>query len=294
MPLPVSDKASNKEENIRHAAEVLGKSKDRKRVFEAIYFGKKNVKTVEEIVEATGLPRKRVLEEAVRLANQQIALKVRVNGKLAYQKDGFIASNKSKILRVAGRPSEIAKIPTKRNLAVTVSREVIARLPKAAVNVDKITIDDIDNFSEARKIGRTNPPKPMREETIKNLFKRILGEEGAFKDWGGEKNDLYTTRVRIDGKRYYAAFAFKGKGTKGKLTPAKMGSNADQIQRLFTTEAEVFIVQYWGQIDQSVIEQMRPFAMAKSASEGSKTIYYGIIDGQDTQRLLAAYANDSP
>jgi hypothetical protein len=37
-----------------------------------------------------------------------------------------------------------------------------------------------------------------------------------------------------------------------------------------------------------VIEQMKNFAIAKSVSEG-KRIYYGIIDGYDTQRLIAAY-----
>jgi hypothetical protein len=67
-----------------------------------------------------------------------------------------------------------------------------------------------------------------------------------------------------------------------------MGKNGDQIQRLFKTPASVFIVQYWGQVSESVIEQMSEFAKAKSAVEGS-IIYYGIIDGDDSNRLLKAY-----
>lgn len=99
---------------------------------------------------------------------------------------------------------------------------------------------------------------------------------------------MFSTRVKIRGKRINAAFAFKGRGTKGKLTPKAMGKNGDQIQRLFNSPAELFLIQYWDSIDESVIEQMKNFAIAKSVSEG-KRIYYGIIDGYDTQRLIEAY-----
>ena len=129
---------------------------------------------------------------------------------------------------------------------------------------------------------------PMLESVFKEGIKRILNETGRFKDWGGERNDLLTTRLRLKGKRRATAFAFKGRGRRGKLTPAAMGKNGDQIQRLFSSPAEMFLVQYWDQIDESVIEQMGEFAKAKSAAEG-KTIYYGVIDGQDSNRILKAY-----
>lgn len=67
-----------------------------------------------------------------------------------------------------------------------------------------------------------------------------------------------------------------------------MGKNGDQIQRLFSSPAEAFIVQYQGQIDESVIEQMRNFATAKSYKEGKK-IYFGVIDENDTNRIINAY-----
>lgn len=71
--------------------------------------------------------------------------------------------------------------------------------------------------------------------------------------------------------------------------PSKMGKNGDQIQRLFRSSASVFLVQYWGQIDGSIAEQMEKIAIAKSVAEG-KRIYWGIIDGEDTKRLIAAYS----
>ena len=128
----------------------------------------------------------------------------------------------------------------------------------------------------------------MVEMRFKKGIAKILGEGGRFRDWGGERNDLYTDRVRLAGRRVPAAFAFKGRGTRGVLTPKKMGKNGDQIQRLFKTPAEVFLVQYWGQVDESVVEQMAEFAKAKSAVEGS-TVYFGVIDGDDSNRLLQAY-----
>jgi hypothetical protein len=41
-------------------------------------------------------------------------------------------------------------------------------------------------------------------------------------------------------------------------------------------------------VAESVVEQMAEFAKAKSATEGS-LVFYGIIDGDDSNRLLKAY-----
>lgn len=74
------------------------------------------------------------------------------------------------------------------------------------------------------------------------------------------------------------------------MTPAKLGKNGDQIQRLFLSPADVFIVQYHDQIGQAVVEQMKAFATINSVHEG-KQVWYGVINGDDTRRLLAAYPN---
>ena len=67
-----------------------------------------------------------------------------------------------------------------------------------------------------------------------------------------------------------------------------MGKNGDQIQRLFRCPADVFIVQYWREIDDSVQEQMIQFAQLRSYFE-NRTIWYGIIDGDDSNKLMLAY-----
>jgi hypothetical protein len=72
------------------------------------------------------------------------------------------------------------------------------------------------------------------------------------------------------------------------LTPKKLGKNGDQIQRLFLSPAEIFIVQYHDTVGQAVVEQVKTSASLNSVREG-KRIYYGIIDGDDTNRLIMAY-----
>jgi hypothetical protein len=67
-----------------------------------------------------------------------------------------------------------------------------------------------------------------------------------------------------------------------------MGKNGDQIQRLFQSTAEVFFVQYWQEIDESVLDQMKQLAIAKSLMDGRR-VWFGIIDGQDSNRLYRAY-----
>lgn len=289
MPLSVSDVRSSPSDQIAHAVEVLGHSKQRLAIFKAIYRGKKRVKTVNEIATATGLDRIRVLQEARRLADNQIVKQVRAFGITGYEKDPFYSVQKKKILRFTQDPVAFAELPTKTRPHAVWPKSVTIQIPRPRIQARSITIDDIDSFGRVIRI-RIEPGRytAMSESRFKTGIAKILGEGGRFKDWGGERNDLYTNRVRISGRRLQAAFAFKGAGTRGILTPRMMGKNGDQIQRLFKTAACVFLVQYWGQVAESVVEQMAEFAKAKSAVEGS-LVYYGVIDGDDSNRLLKAY-----
>ena len=164
---------------------------------------------------------------------------------------------------------------------------VTIKVAGAKVDIREITCDDFDQFVKIKKVG-TAPAKTVSERAFKTGIQKLLGETGSFQDWGGERNDLYTTKLRMKGKRRAVAFAFKGPGTSGVLTPKKLGKNGDQIQRLFQSPGEIFVVQYHGQIDQSVMEQMKAWATIKSLHEG-KRIWYGAIDGDDSNRILAAY-----
>jgi hypothetical protein len=171
-------------------------------------------------------------------------------------------------------------------------QEIKIAFPRKMVSIEELTIDDIDSFKKVQRIkSSTTSASNIKESTIKEGFKKIVGEKGQFTDWGGEANDLFTSRLIYKGKRRSVAFGFKGRATKGTMVPGKLGKNGDQIQRLFKSPAEIFIIQYHGQIDPSVLEQMKLLATAKSVTEGTK-IYYCIVDGQDTGRLIDAYPKE--
>ncbi len=290
LPSHVTDIRSNPNDQIAHAATVLLRSEHRKRVFAAICAGKRRVKKVSELAEAVHLSRIRVLQEGKTLSSNGIVRQTKIDGETAYEKDDFYSQHKDKILGLARDKRQLGRFPTKVRPNSFVAKLESVRLPRRFINVRQITIEEVESFSRVRRLkkGRVPVPQPVPESLFKSGVQKILGEPGKFQDWGGELNDLLTTRLRLNGTRRSAAFGFKGPGQGGKLTPKKMGKNGDQIQRLFMSAAEVFFAQYWGQVDESVYHLMHELAKAKSASEGTK-IYYGVIDGTDTQALMRAY-----
>ena len=290
-PVSVTDFRSNTNDQIVNAAELVGRSEQRAAVFRAVCSGKKKIKTRDEIAAATNLSPKRVLEIGKQLADRHLVHQTTKNGQTAYEKDMQLAPYKDKILRLAKDPVARSKVPTKKSPKGQreASPTISVTLPAKLVDIQRITLDDLDNFSAVRGVPETRKKLEISEEVFKQGVIEIIGEPGEFKDWGGEHNDLYTTRIRFRGKRLAAAFAFKGPGTKGRLTPKKMGSNGDQIQRLYQADADMFIVHYWREIDESVIEQMKHFAISKSVTEGRR-IYYGIIDGADANRMYESYS----
>jgi hypothetical protein len=281
-----TDVRSSPKDQIAHAAEVVGGPGHRRDVFVAIYKGKKRVKTVSEVVQLSGVRRIRVLQEAGVLADNKIVHRTKVGKELAYEKDSFYSQNKERILKLAGNKAALRRFPTKTNPKSEIS--VRLSIPAKMVKVKQVTVDDIDSFDQVHHVRPSSAQTPIDEKQFKDGLQRIIGEKGTFQDWGGEPDDLYSTRVILNGKRISTAFGLKGKGTSGPLVPKKMGKRGDQLQRLFAAPADLFLVQYWCQIDESIVSQMKSLAIAKSWSD-SKIIYYGTIDGQDSQRLIAAY-----
>jgi hypothetical protein len=292
MPLSVADRGANKNELIDHAAEVLQRSTHRRAVFSEVYRGKSKTKWVPDLMVSTKLPRTRVLDAGRELDANDLVHAVREGGVTGYEKISFFQEHRDRILRLARNPRERAKLPTKRRPAPaggsTVRVKLDVRLPARRVRAKLVTIDDIESFRGVKGIDPLPAYFKIAETRFKTGVARILGERGVPKDWGGELRDLMSTRLRISGKRFPAAFAFKGPGQTGTLTPAKMGKNADQIQRLLRCPAQVFIIQYWRDIDDAVLEQLEKFTYLKSFLEGTE-LRYGLIDGDDSTRLLRAY-----
>lgn len=108
MPLSVTDVRGGAEHQISEAAKALGRAPQRRAVFLEMHRGKKRIKTASEIAESIDLPRKRVLEEAVKLAHKQIITQTVRDGEIAYERDNFYYVHQSEILRRAdGRRPQI-------------------------------------------------------------------------------------------------------------------------------------------------------------------------------------------
>lgn len=290
MPLSVADVRANLNETIRHAARIIGKSSDRLKVFEEIYRGKRKIKTVTELAKSTGLSHVRVLQEGGKLAGNGIVEQTQVHKRTAYKKDPTYVHHKTAIVDLFNNPGKKSKYPTKQEPRVregaSIHKIVLAKsLPQPQI----ITIDDVESFSGAPATVEVNLTV-VPEERIKRFLKLVIGETAEFKDWGGEKNDLYTNKMRFRGRRRTAALAIKGRATKGTLTPKKMGKNGDQVGRLMSSDADIFFVVYHSKIDQSVIEQMRAYALGRSMA--GRHTHYGSIDGQDLRSLVAGHASE--
>jgi len=282
VPVPVSDFFSNINDQKVAAAREIGRSKHRQNIFRIVYTGKKRVKSIREIMGATGLSQTHVLKEGGKMAD---FLFEKVPG--GYKKKKEFSGRYKEILAMAADKKKLGKVPTKTSPKIDPKTlKVAVSFPTSAQNAKFITVDQIDSFAKVTKQSNIGVSK-LAEKKVKQGFAKIIGEHGSFKDWGGEKSDLYTTKVRVKGKRIPTAIAFKGKATSGKLVPAKMGKNGDQINRLFDEPAELFLVVYGGQIDSSIVSQMQAFAMGIAMS--GRKVYYGVIDGADLGRVVAAY-----
>ncbi len=122
----------------------------------------------------------------------------------------------------------------------------------------------------------------LSEDEVKTALAEILGEPFVPKDWGGERSDLYTNRIHVDGEAKSAAFAFKGPAQRGELHPAGMGVRGDQGIRLFSEPVDLVVVQHHTKIASTVAHFMQAFcAMYKRQ--------FMIVDGADTARVLKAY-----
>lgn len=287
MSQPVADIRANRNENILHAVKAIGRSQARRSVFEAIYSGKKLTKTVSEISKVTGLSDVRVLQEGLKLAGDEIVIKF----PKAYKKIPFYSLHKNKVLSIFKNPKNTKKYPTKQrpHIQGTTSFKIVVKGTKKP-RIQQITVDDIHSFRKIRSCT-AYPQKQdllkLRENKIKIGIQKIIGEERKFKDWGGETNDLFSNKLCLTFKRISAAFALKGRGTKGVLKPNKMGKNGDQIARLFGCPAHVFLIVYPGEIHESILTQMYAFAVGRALS--ASPIYYGVIGGADFARLYQAY-----
>jgi hypothetical protein len=300
----VSDTPSHRRDQIANFADLLKNAAARQKVFKAVYRGKKRFKTIGEISTATKYPAKNVANIAGPLAKGEKLFeqgRERVDGRMTtvYRKIPFVTRNRAEILSLANSRTKRERFHTKTNPKISVSvripkgQKISVRVP-FRVRSKFIRVEEIKEFSKSKGIKSIAGLKPARlsEAKTKEGFLKLLGEVKRPKDWGGENNDIFTDRVSLFGKKKRAAFALKGPAKTGPLVPGKMGKNGDQIQRLFDTPASVFIVQYEGEVKESVYKLMEELSKARAITAGE--IFWGVIDDDATKRLRKAYPRAFP
>jgi hypothetical protein len=164
--------------------------------------------------------------------------------------------------------------------------------------VKRIYLDAIESFWRVREVGPGAVAHLLKdgyldrsEDSIQRALEEILNVPFHKKDWGGELNDLYTSNVVSGGWPVATAFLLKGNGLKKRTLEIRdCGANGDQLVRLVHSPAHLFVVQFVGNVSESVIQDLDGKMQALHAQ--GRPGRYCIIDGQDTARLLKAYGKE--
>lgn len=160
---------------------------------------------------------------------------------------------------------------------------------------ERLSIDEIDSFSKVANIPPSDVSNLLKggywdvsEDFVQKGLEAILNVPNHKKDWGGEYNDLYTGNIVVNGCRLTAAFLLKGAGLRKKtLEIAECGKNGDQLVRLFESPAQIYVVQFVGEISEAVIKDVE--SKVRDKRTVSNDVWCCTVNGQDTARLLRAY-----
>ena len=154
----------------------------------------------------------------------------------------------------------------------------------------RLAIEDVDQFKDidfnwTPQKREFDQLRRVPEKVVKELLCQLLGEMTVPKDWGGEECDIFSNNLSIAGNRNSAAFLLKGPAKFKEMTLADCGKNGDQIYRLFSTPAEIYVIQHCHKIGPAVRKTVENATLAKF----STTCRYLFIDGYDTARILHAH-----
>jgi hypothetical protein len=159
-----------------------------------------------------------------------------------------------------------------------------------------IYVEQIDSFA---RVGDVNPREvvsltpdgflDLNEDRVQLHLERILDEPFHKVDWAGERLDLYSSNLRLFGRRASAAFLLKGPGIgRHEMSLDDLGKRADQLQRLFDVPADIYVVQSVGPISETVIKDLKD-RVDLARSRGNKDVVGCPITGVDTARVFRAY-----
>jgi hypothetical protein len=165
MTIEVADVGGTAEERINAAASAVGQSSQRRAIFREIHSGRKRIKTVQEIADAISLPRKRVLEEAVKLAHKRIITQTKRDGDTAYERDNFYYVHRKEIFKRADQLARHAvKVASPRRIETVTQR---ASASPALRKTRKRTTRTYDIFLSHASEDKAAIARPLYNALIK-------------------------------------------------------------------------------------------------------------------------------
>jgi hypothetical protein len=155
----------------------------------------------------------------------------------------------------------------------------------------RLSPEELDSFHPISQVSEADVaglcPLSLSEAEIKKHLCEIIGNPFAQKDWGGETCDIFCN-IQFRSRSVPAAFVLKGKAYAHRpLRIGDLGKNGDQLVRLFSLPADVYVVQSNGPIDGAVHNQLRAQVAEKLMT--NQPVYYLVMDGVQTARLLRAF-----
>ncbi|HEU5367622.1 MAG TPA: hypothetical protein VFU69_04125, partial [Ktedonobacterales bacterium] len=118
----------------------------------------------------------------------------------------------------------------------------------------------------------------------------IIGESFVPKDWGGENQDLYTSRMMLDGQRVQTSVILNGPGKvpANEMRLADLGTRGNQLLNMIRiTSSTLYILQSVKPVSEDIVDTFERFI--RDERNSGHQCYFCIIDGQDTAEILYAY-----
>jgi len=164
----VSDIRSNHNEQIEYAALAIGSEGSHKYlVFEAIYFHKAKIKSLEYIIERTKLEKIKVQKAAAGLIAKGLVTKTKEKGQHLYHVDKSYFGHKNTILDLAKNPEKRKAMVTKRRPEITVKPPSKVITKRALKKQKKLTVLYLTADAEAQPRLRLDAEVRKVQEAIR-------------------------------------------------------------------------------------------------------------------------------
>jgi hypothetical protein len=117
MAIATSDFASHAEQQIERVAKCIGRSPQKRLIFNAVYYHKAKARTARDIAVRTGLTYIQVIKAGSALT-ETVFDQVKIDGEIAYARRREYHAYKRQILRLAGNKKTTEGVPTTRKIAI--------------------------------------------------------------------------------------------------------------------------------------------------------------------------------